>query len=60
MATQTITAIESRQEAVAPAAAPKRYLALDAYRGFTMFVLVSSGFGLRSAGPKPARFHLDR
>ncbi len=26
--------------------APKRYLALDAYRGFIMIVLVSAGFGL--------------
>src|ERR1039458_1279003 len=44
-----------------PAAAPhkpcaqQRYLALDAYRGFIMVVLVSGGFGLAElAKPRPA------
>ncbi|SPE40982.1 membrane hypothetical protein [Candidatus Sulfopaludibacter sp. SbA3] len=36
------------QAAAASLAAPKRYLALDAYRGFIMFILVSGGFGLRA------------
>jgi heparan-alpha-glucosaminide N-acetyltransferase len=43
--------------ATVPAAAtvPERYLALDAYRGFIMFVLVSGGFGLAAlAGNRPA------
>ena len=32
-------------DAPVPAAAPKRYLALDAYRGFIMIFLASNGFG---------------
>ena len=37
------------------AVAPKRYLALDAYRGFIMFILCSGGFGLRAlARNRPA------
>jgi predicted acyltransferase len=46
---------ESGQAPAAPAVVPKRYVALDAYRGFIMFMLVSSGFGLRAlAHNKPA------
>jgi heparan-alpha-glucosaminide N-acetyltransferase len=38
-----------------PAVAPQRYLALDAYRGFIMFILVSGGFGLAAlARNRPA------
>jgi len=37
---------------VAPVSAPARYLALDAYRGFIMFVLVSGGFGLAALAKK--------
>ena len=38
-----------------PAAAPQRYLALDAYRGFIMLILVSGGFGLAAlAKNRPA------
>ena len=35
-----------REQPPAAIAAPQRYLALDAYRGFIMFILVSGGFGL--------------
>ena len=45
---QATPAAESRQAPAATAVAPKRYLALDAYRGFIMFILVSGGFGLRA------------
>ena len=55
MATQTIAAVEAGKEPTGPAAETKRYLALDAYRGFIMFMLVSSGFGLRAlARNRPA------
>jgi heparan-alpha-glucosaminide N-acetyltransferase len=55
MATQTIAAVEAGKEPTGPAAETKRYLALDAYRGFIMFVLVSGGFGLRAlARNRPA------
>jgi heparan-alpha-glucosaminide N-acetyltransferase len=55
MATQTITANESAKDPARQATETKRYLALDAYRGFIMFVLVSGGFGLRAlARNRPA------
>ena len=55
MATQTTTVIESAKKAPAQEPGAKRYLALDAYRGFIMFVLVSGGFGLRAlARNRPA------
>jgi heparan-alpha-glucosaminide N-acetyltransferase len=49
-------------ETPAPAAAPakvfvpERYLALDAYRGFIMLVLVSSGFGLAELAQRRPAF----
>src|SRR5215468_3458770 len=48
MATQTLPAADAAVTPGGQAAVPKRYLALDAYRGFIMFVLVSGGFGLRA------------
>src|SRR5213078_1561703 len=59
MRTETIPVIESTQArpatAAVPSSAPQRYLALDAYRGFIMFVLVSGGFGLAAlARNRPA------
>ena len=55
MATQTLTAIGSGKDPTGPATETKRYLALDAYRGFIMFMLVSAGFGLRAlARNRPA------
>lgn len=55
MATQTIPAAIETTAQGGPAAVPKRYLALDAFRGFIMFVLVSGGFGLRAvARQRPA------
>jgi heparan-alpha-glucosaminide N-acetyltransferase len=46
--TQAAPVIEAVKAPAAAATAPKRYVALDAYRGFIMFVLVSGGFGLRA------------
>src|ERR1041384_3908688 len=47
--------METVKDSAAVAAPPKRYVALDAYRGFIMFVLVSGGFGLRAlAHNRPA------
>ena len=47
---QTAPVVQTTQTPTAPAqaatTAPQRYLALDAYRGFIMFILVSGGFGL--------------
>src|SRR5260370_20091563 len=55
MATQTIPATRSTKVPAGPAAETRRYLALDAYRGFIMFVLGSGRFGLRAlARNKPA------
>jgi predicted acyltransferase len=55
MATQTTAVIESAKGTAAQEPGTKRYLALDAYRGFIMFVLVSGGFGLRAlARNRPA------
>ena len=55
MATLTTTAIASAKDPAGPPAETKRYLALDAYRGFIMFVLVSGGFGLEAlARNRPA------
>lgn len=52
---QAAPAREAPQAPVIPAAAPQRYLALDAYRGFIMFILVSGGFGLAAlAKNRPA------
>src|SRR5207248_3023438 len=57
--TETMPVIESARVRAAtgavPAGVPERYLALDAYRGFIMFVLVSGGFGLAAlAKNRPA------
>ncbi len=49
--TQTPTA-----PAQAATTAPQRYLALDAYRGFIMFILVSGGFGLAALARKRPEF----
>ena len=46
MATQTSLAVPTEVSAQPKRSASQRYLALDAYRGFIMFVLVSGGFGL--------------
>src|ERR1017187_7306759 len=46
--TEATPVIEAVKAPAAAATAPKRYVALDAYRGFIMFVLVSGGFGLRA------------
>jgi predicted acyltransferase len=46
--TEATPIIEAVKAPAAAATAPKRYVALDAYRGFIMFVLVSGGFGLRA------------
>jgi heparan-alpha-glucosaminide N-acetyltransferase len=43
-------------DAVAPRLAAKRYLALDAYRGFIMLVLVSGGFGLAALAERNPAF----
>lgn len=43
-------------EAAAPLPAAKRYLALDAYRGFIMMVLVSGGFGLAALAQRNPAF----
>jgi predicted acyltransferase len=43
-------------EAKTPAAQPQRYLALDAYRGFIMVVLVSAGFGLAGLAKRNPAF----
>src|SRR5215472_9929096 len=47
---QAISTLRETTVAAAPAPdkapAPQRYLALDAYRGFIMLILVSGGFGL--------------
>src|SRR5215471_16656803 len=40
----------------ATAGLSKRYLALDAYRGFIMFILVSGGFGLHALARKQPAF----
>src|SRR5581483_7731625 len=39
-----------------PSAQPQRYLALDAYRGFIMVVLVSAGFGLAGLAKRNPAF----
>lgn len=41
------------EETRAPLAAPQRYVALDAYRGLIMLLLVSNGFGLRALAQHP-------
>src|SRR5579863_6450291 len=46
MATQTSLAIPAEAAAPPKRSASQRNLALDAYRGFIMLVLVSGGFGL--------------
>jgi heparan-alpha-glucosaminide N-acetyltransferase len=52
--TQAAPAAQSLQPP-RPTPAPQRYLALDAYRGFIMFILVSGGFGLAAlAKNRPA------
>jgi heparan-alpha-glucosaminide N-acetyltransferase len=52
---QSAQTLERAPGAPATAAAPARYLALDAYRGFIMLVLVSGGFGLAAlARQRPA------
>ena len=52
---QAAPVVESGHAPAPAAVAPKRYLALDAYRGFIMFILVSGGFGLRAlARNRPA------
>src|SRR5208337_5010434 len=52
---QAAPVVESGKAPAIAAVAPKRYLALDAYRGFIMFILVSGGFGLRAlARNRPA------
>ena len=53
--TQAAPVIESVKISPAVATSAQRYLALDAYRGFIMFILVSGGFGLRAlAKSRPA------
>jgi len=49
---------ETTVSAAAPAKVfvPERYLALDAYRGFIMLVLVSSGFGLAELAQRRPAF----
>ena len=44
----------ARGENLPPESRPesKRYLALDAYRGFIMLILASEGFGLLDAAPQ--------
>jgi heparan-alpha-glucosaminide N-acetyltransferase len=54
MATQARAIPESAN--ALPATGAKRYLALDAYRGFIMLVLVSGGFGLRALGRRDPSF----
>jgi len=47
----------SEVEAAPPKpSAPQRYLALDAYRGFIMFILVSGGFGLAALARRNPAF----
>jgi predicted acyltransferase len=48
--------IQRGQTAAMPVASPKRYLALDAYRGFIMFILISGGFGLHALARKRPAF----
>jgi predicted acyltransferase len=43
-------------EAPAKTSAQQRYLALDAYRGFIMFILVSGGFGLAALAKRNPAF----
>src|SRR5436190_15677670 len=44
------------QDAAAPLLAAKRYLALDAYRGFIMLILVSGGFGFAALAERNSVF----
>jgi predicted acyltransferase len=44
------------RSAAAPIQVPKRYLALDAYRGFIMVVLCSGGFGLAALAERNPAF----
>lgn len=56
MATQTAPMVPAAAAAPSEPAAPKRYLALDAYRGFIMFTLVSGGFGLAELAKRNPAF----
>ena len=52
---QAAPVIESAKSSPAVTTSPQRYVALDAYRGFIMFILVSGGFGLNAlASHRPA------
>src|ERR1051326_3598617 len=42
-----------RKTALEPRPATKRYVALDAFRGFIMFILASEGFGLSALAGHP-------
>src|SRR6185503_21012449 len=56
---QTVSILEDagvRLEAPAKPAGQRRYLALDAYRGFIMMVLVSGGFGLAELAKRRPAF----
>jgi hypothetical protein len=51
-----VTTVAAPPQAPAKVFAPQRYLALDAYRGFIMLVLVSSGFGLAELAQRRPAF----
>jgi heparan-alpha-glucosaminide N-acetyltransferase len=52
MATIQAAPVIRSAQAPSPTPAAQRYLALDAYRGFIMFILVSGGFGLAALAKK--------
>jgi predicted acyltransferase len=56
MATQTPLAAPGAAAALPKSSSPQRYLALDAYRGFIMFILVSGGFGLAALASQDPAF----
>lgn len=55
MATQTTSVSEVGAPPPKPSV-PQRYLALDAFRGFIMFILVSGGFGLAALARRNPAF----
>ena len=56
MATLTPLAVPGAAAALPKPSNPQRYLALDAYRGFIMLVLVSGGFGLAALAKRDPAF----
>jgi predicted acyltransferase len=56
VADQSIAQSQSANGSPAASSPPQRYLALDAYRGFIMLILVSGGFGLAALAERRPAF----